>query len=132
MEKIDFKNLPDETTPINAENLNKFQDNMEKAVDEKLSTVDTRLEEKITQYDNSINNFKFAGNQAIGDFDEESTQKLNDIQQQVDNTIEEMKNIVNVSKIENLENQVNTINDNMIIYSTCTEEELQAAIEASD
>lgn len=29
MEKINFKNLPDETTPINASNLNKMQDNIE-------------------------------------------------------------------------------------------------------
>lgn len=36
MEKIDFKNLPDKTTPINAANLNKMQDNTEKAIGEKL------------------------------------------------------------------------------------------------
>ncbi len=36
MEKIDFKNLPDKTTPINAANLNKMQDNTEKAIDKAL------------------------------------------------------------------------------------------------
>lgn len=36
MEKIDFKNLPDKTAPINAANLNKMQDNTEKAIGEKL------------------------------------------------------------------------------------------------
>lgn len=36
MEKVDFKNLPDKTTPINAANLNKMQDNTEKAIGEKL------------------------------------------------------------------------------------------------
>ena len=33
MEKIEFKNLPDETTPFNAETFNKMQDNIEKAID---------------------------------------------------------------------------------------------------
>lgn len=32
MEKINFKNLPDTSTPINAENLNQIQNNMENAV----------------------------------------------------------------------------------------------------
>ena len=37
MDKINFKNLPNKTTPINAENLNKIQENMEKAINEKSS-----------------------------------------------------------------------------------------------
>lgn len=37
MDKINFKNLPNKTTPINAENLNKIQKNMEKAINEKSS-----------------------------------------------------------------------------------------------
>lgn len=35
MEKIDFKNKPDRTTPISAENLNKLQDNIEKEIKDK-------------------------------------------------------------------------------------------------
>lgn len=34
MDKINFKNLPDTTTPINAENLNAIQDNTEIAINE--------------------------------------------------------------------------------------------------
>ena len=37
MDKINFKNLPNKTTPINAENLNKIQENAEKAINEKSS-----------------------------------------------------------------------------------------------
>lgn len=37
MDKINFKNLPNKTTPINAENLNKIQENVEKAINEKSS-----------------------------------------------------------------------------------------------
>ena len=37
MDKINFKNLPNNTTPINAENLNKIQENAEKAINEKSS-----------------------------------------------------------------------------------------------
>ena len=32
MDKIDFTNLPDETTPVNADNLNDLQDNVENAI----------------------------------------------------------------------------------------------------
>lgn len=32
LDKIDFKNLPDTSTPLNAENMNKLQSNTEKAV----------------------------------------------------------------------------------------------------
>lgn len=35
MEKIDFKNEPDTTTPLDAENLNKLQDNIEKEIKDK-------------------------------------------------------------------------------------------------
>ena len=34
MEKIDFKNYPDESTPLSAENLNQLQTNTEKAINE--------------------------------------------------------------------------------------------------
>lgn len=34
MQKINFKNLPDTTTPINSTNLNKLQDNIEDCIDE--------------------------------------------------------------------------------------------------
>ena len=32
MEKIEFKNLPDTSTPIDAESLNKIQDNLESEI----------------------------------------------------------------------------------------------------
>lgn len=37
MNKINFKNLPDETTPINASNLNTMQDNIEAEIEKKIS-----------------------------------------------------------------------------------------------
>lgn len=37
MNKIDFKNLPDTSTPLSASNLNTLQDNVESAINEKIS-----------------------------------------------------------------------------------------------
>ncbi len=39
MNKIDFKNLPDTTTPLNASNLNTMQDNIETAIDSTISNT---------------------------------------------------------------------------------------------
>lgn len=41
MQKIEFKNLPDTTTPLSAENLNQLQDNVEDAIPTLDSTVST-------------------------------------------------------------------------------------------
>lgn len=46
MDKINFQNLPSTETPINADNLNKLQDNVENAigvVDDKVSHIDFEL-----------------------------------------------------------------------------------------
>lgn len=40
MKKVDFKSLPNKTTPINAANLNKIQENAEKAIDERKSAIE--------------------------------------------------------------------------------------------
>ena len=40
MDKINFKNLPNKTTPINAENLNKIQENVEKAIKNRKPTIE--------------------------------------------------------------------------------------------
>ena len=39
MERIDFKNYPDESTPLSAENLNQLQANTEEALTEELSSL---------------------------------------------------------------------------------------------
>ena len=39
MNKIDFKNLPDTSTPLSAENLNQLQTNVETAIDGKISNT---------------------------------------------------------------------------------------------
>lgn len=41
MEKINFESLPSTNTPINAENLNKIQDNVEKAIPEIVDNLTT-------------------------------------------------------------------------------------------
>ena len=48
MNKINFTNLPDQTTPINATNMNLLQTNVENAIDEvgkigQYSTAETRI-----------------------------------------------------------------------------------------
>lgn len=58
MNKIDFKNLPDTTTPLSAENLNLLQDNVEAAIptlDSAVSTSSTNGVENqaITNYVNT-------------------------------------------------------------------------------
>ena len=40
MQKIDFQNYPDTTTPIDADNLNDLQDNVEEAIDEVQDNLD--------------------------------------------------------------------------------------------
>lgn len=58
MNKINFKNLPDTTTPLSAENLNLLQDNVEDAIPTLDSTVSTSStngveNQAITNYVNS-------------------------------------------------------------------------------
>lgn len=58
MQKIEFKNLPDTTTPLSAENLNLLQDNVEDAIPTLDSTVSTSStngveNQAITNYVNS-------------------------------------------------------------------------------
>ena len=38
MNKIDFKNLPDTSTPLSAENLNQMQDNIESGITDAVNT----------------------------------------------------------------------------------------------
>lgn len=47
MEKINFKNLPDKTTPINAFNLNKIQENAESAINTLETNTNTELAKKL-------------------------------------------------------------------------------------
>ena len=43
MQKIEFKNLPDTSTPLSAENLNLLQDNVEDAIDNVSIDLDTQV-----------------------------------------------------------------------------------------
>lgn len=45
MDKINFKNLPDETTPINATNLNIMQNNIESYIDGIVGDIESILSE---------------------------------------------------------------------------------------
>ena len=45
MDKINFKNLPDETTPINATNLNTMQNNIESYIDGIVGDIESILSE---------------------------------------------------------------------------------------
>lgn len=51
MEKIIFEDLPSTKTPLNAENLNKMQDNVETFIDE----VQVNIDEKIDELETNIN-----------------------------------------------------------------------------
>lgn len=51
MEKIEFKNLPDKTTPINATNLKKMQDNIEEAIEV----------QNVIETDTNLNDYKTTG-----------------------------------------------------------------------
>lgn len=66
MTKIEFKNLPDTSTPLSAENLNTMQDNIEDAIDnvsidldDEVSTTSTNGVENqaITNYVNGLNTY---------------------------------------------------------------------------
>lgn len=59
MKKIDFKNLPDKTTPINADNLNLLQDNIEESINE----VDTKIMQHL--FELNIDDIKETGNYEI-------------------------------------------------------------------
>jgi len=45
MDKINFKNLPNKTTPINAENLNQMQNNIESYIDGIVGDIESILSE---------------------------------------------------------------------------------------
>ena len=49
MEKVEFKNLPDTSTPIDAESLNKIQDNLETEINKVKSETLTEAKEKVKE-----------------------------------------------------------------------------------
>ena len=49
MEKIEFKNLPDTSTPIDAESLNKIQDNLETEINKVKSEALTESKEAVKE-----------------------------------------------------------------------------------
>lgn len=56
MTKIEFKNLPDTSTPLSAENLNLLQDNVEDAIDNVASDIPTIDSEISTSSTNGVEN----------------------------------------------------------------------------
>ena len=48
MNKIDFKNLPDTTTPLSADNLNLLQDNVEDGITDASNTLDAKIDRNAT------------------------------------------------------------------------------------
>lgn len=72
MTKIEFKNLPDTSTPLNAENLNQLQDNVEAAIpvlDDQVSTSSTNgvQNQAITNYVNTKGIYE-SGSNANGSY----------------------------------------------------------------
>nr|DAU14035.1 MAG TPA: hypothetical protein [Caudoviricetes sp.] len=49
MEKIEFKNLPDTSTPIDAESLNKIQDNLESEINKTKNEALTESKEAVKE-----------------------------------------------------------------------------------
>lgn len=49
MEKIEFKNLPDTSTPIDAESLNKIQDNLESEINKTKNEALTESKEVVKE-----------------------------------------------------------------------------------
>nr|DAX28943.1 MAG TPA: hypothetical protein [Caudoviricetes sp.] len=49
MEKVEFKNLPDTSTPIDAESLNKIQDNLETEINKVKSEALTESKEVVKE-----------------------------------------------------------------------------------
>ena len=47
MQKINFKNLPDTSTPLNASTLNQMQDNIESAIEDVEDTIPTIVDDRI-------------------------------------------------------------------------------------
>ena len=47
MQKINFKNLPDTSTPLNASTLNQMQDNIENAIEDAEDTIPTVVDDRI-------------------------------------------------------------------------------------
>lgn len=45
MNKIEFRDLPDETTPVDAENLNQMQNNIESYIDGIVGDIESILSE---------------------------------------------------------------------------------------
>ena len=79
MNKINFKNLPDTSTPLSAENLNLLQDNVEDAmpiIDNTVSTTSTNGIENqaITNYVNTKTNLA-----TISGYDASKTQVLKNV-----------------------------------------------------
>lgn len=54
MNKIEFKNLPDITTPLNAENLNTMQGNIE-------AEIETKISKELASYTGDLNDIKTTG-----------------------------------------------------------------------
>ena len=125
LKKIVFKNkneadpqFPEGYEPLSAENLNAFQDNIEKAITEETSTMNTTITNKLSEIENSANT-------KLSEVEENANQKLTDIQNQVDTAIEDMKGLVDVSKIEELETEINTLKSNTIQFDEVEEWDIE-------
>ena len=123
LEKIVFKNLPDETTPVSAENLNKFQDNIETVINEETTAMNNNADKKLEEV-------KANADTKLQDFDTASKQKLTDIQQQVDTTIEEMKGLVDVDKVEELQQRIETVESTALFYEVIEDLDTEVSADA--
>ncbi len=72
MKKIEFKNLPDKSTPLSAENMNLMQDNIEEPIkgvnlyeNETGTTENITLNENIANYDEVLFEFRTNDNQVF-------------------------------------------------------------------
>lgn len=78
MTKIEFKNLPDTSTPLSAENLNTMQDNIENAIDNVSIDLDTEASTTSTNgiENQAITNYVDNQIQDVKDYTDEKAQEV--------------------------------------------------------
>ncbi len=66
MNKINFQNLPNTTTPINSTNLNQMQDNTEDYVDETKTSINADITKLLTALGLNVDTYSSSSTYAVG------------------------------------------------------------------
>ena len=121
LKKIVFKNkneadpqFPEGYEPINAENLNLFQDNIEEVINEETTAMNQNADNKLTEIQNSANTtlsqVQTSASSTLTQIESSADTKLASIQSQVDEKIKEMEGIINADELKKLQTQIDDIN----------------------